>query len=102
MKMLLHNLQVILLLLVILLEVKVSNRSGAGNGHFRDFQTTAKAEDLIFYRKCDPKLLLTATTLAGPSIKHGVLGGYILKKQRKRTKICLKSCISSICNGGAI
>jgi len=30
--------------------------------------------------KWNPKSPLTATTLAGPSIKHGVLGGYILLK----------------------
>jgi len=34
--------------------------------------------DSIFYGKCTPKSVLTATTLAGPSIKHWVLGGYIL------------------------
>jgi len=61
--------------------VKVSNRSGAGNGYFRDLQTTAndvrKAEKTDFFRKCNMKSLLTATTLAGRSIKHVVLGGYI-------------------------
>jgi len=39
--------------------VKVSNTSGAGNGHFCDLQMTAnvvrKAEKTIFYGKCNPK-----------------------------------------------
>jgi len=67
--------------------VKVYNRSGAGNGHFRDLQTTVndvrKAEKTspIFYRKCNSKSLLTATTLAVPSIKTGVLVRYILNNE---------------------
>jgi len=63
----------------------VCNRCGARNYHFRDLlilqiaNDVRKAEeDLIFYRKCNPKSLPTVTTLARPSIKHGVLGGYIL------------------------
>jgi len=71
-----------------------SNTSGAGNGNFRDLQTTVndvgkveRLKDLIFYyRKCNPKSLLSATTLAGPSIEHGVLGGYILKKNDENTQ----------------
>jgi len=51
---------------------------------------------------CSDGQSATATTLVGPSIKHGVLGGYILKKRRKRTEIRLKSCISSMWNGRAI
>jgi len=63
--------------------VKVSNRSSADNRHYLDLQTISndvrKAEKAYFFdRKCNPKSLLTATTLAGPSIKRVVLGGYIL------------------------
>jgi len=29
-----------------------------------------KQKDSIFYCKCNPKLLLSATTLAGPRVKH--------------------------------
>jgi len=69
-----------------IVSVKVSNCAGAGNGHFCDLQTTTNGvkkagKNFIFYRKCNPKSLLTATTLVGPRIKHGVLGGYSLKKQ---------------------
>jgi len=46
-------------------------------------------KDLIFYRKCNPKSLLTALTLASePSIKHGVLGGYfLLKNENAKNRI---------------
>jgi len=36
-----------------------------------------RQKDSIFYVKCNPESVLTATTLVGQSIKHGVLGGYI-------------------------
>jgi len=53
---------------------KVSNMSGAGNGHFRDFkqqQTMLERQkkNSIFYWKCNPESLSTATTLAGQQYK---------------------------------
>jgi len=36
----------------------------------------------------------TATTLTGPSIKNGFLGGYILKKRQKRTEIRLAADVT--------
>jgi len=76
-------------------QVKVSNTSGARNGYFRDLQTTAndvrKTNDLIFYGKCNQKSLLAATTLAVPSIKHRVFGGYIFKKTTKTHRHPLKA-----------
>jgi len=73
-------------------KVKVSDRSGARNYHFRDLQMIAN--------DATQKSLLTATTLARPSIKHAVMSEYILKKAMKCTEICPKNCIiSSISNG---
>ena len=47
--------------------VNVFNKSGGGNHHFRDLETTAndvrKAEKTISYRKYYSKPLLSATTL---------------------------------------
>jgi len=64
--------------------VKVSNRSGAGNGHFRDLQTMLERQKRLNFLPGNPKSLLTETTLARPSKKHGALGRYIRKKQQKR------------------
>jgi len=68
-----------------------------------DLQMTAnnvrKAEKI--YRKCNPKSLLTATNVAEPSIKHWVLGEYILKNNENTEIRLIISCISSIWNGGA-
>jgi len=41
-----------------------------------------KQKDSIFYRKCNPKSLLTATTLAGWSTKHWVFAGTFLKMMK--------------------
>jgi len=82
--------------------VVVRDTSVGGNHRFSDLQTTANDDgrkDLIFYRKCSLKSLLSSTTLVGPSVKHGVLRGEDLKQQRKvylkRTENLQKSCISS-------
>jgi len=50
-----------------------------------DVRIRKTEKTLIFDWKCNPKSQLTKTTLAGLSIKHGVMGGYILEK--KTTKM---------------
>jgi len=50
-----------------------------------------KQKRLNFISEMQSKVILTATNLAGLSIKHGVLGGYILKKQRNALKFVQKT-----------
>jgi len=70
--------------------VMVCNRSGAGNYHFRELQTMLERQKrLSFLPEMQSRVTTNCDNSSGPSIKHGVLGGYILKKQRKRTRLGL-------------
>jgi len=63
----------------------VCNKSSAGNYHFRNLQTSAND-----VRRAKKAYFLTATTLAGPSIKYGVWVATFLKSNETHRNLSKK------------
>jgi len=70
------------------------------NYHFRDLQTTAndirKAERLDFLQEMQSQVITDCDNSSGTEYKTSSFRRvHSFKKRRKRTEICLKSCICS-------